>query len=223
MKALGAILRAVGCVLAGAAFVGCGSTPDPGPPLDSEYALLARSAARAYAAGNRDYAERLYRRALDRAWLTDNPASVTNAAANLALCLSAQGASGEALKLIDESLIESERLGGPPPALRLIEAAVALKAGEPGRATAALDALEAGAGEPTPEQREETKLLRVRILLESGAPPGPVWEKIEVPGPDSPLRSEYCALAARAAAAGGRWPEAAGFWDERAERQRLER
>lgn len=116
-------------IAAGLLGAGCASPPKPARPSDPDLERYAGSALVSFQHGAYGQAEKLYRRALDRARAADDAREIGNNAYNLAACLVALGRNAEARPLLRESRVALEELRKNTAEVILLDAAAARNLG----------------------------------------------------------------------------------------------
>lgn len=125
-KIVTSLLLLTGWILLGA---GCGTPPKtirPDPEIERNVSL----ARNAFASGAPGKAVTYYRKALNRARLTDNPAAIGRNAYNLAACLTRLHQYKEADTLLDEAESEFQRVGINAREVPLLKARIARQKGQ---------------------------------------------------------------------------------------------
>lgn len=155
------------CVALLAGMSGCGS-PYRGISRDAEFASATTAARLAFAQGQVERATQLYERALARARGMDNPEGISDAAYNLAMCLTEMRQYARARVQLAEAKAEALRAGSGIIDVLLVEAAVARLQGSPNEARALADEVLRRKPAPKDAQRLQVHLLRSEIACDAG-------------------------------------------------------
>lgn len=139
---------------------GCSSSKPP-PPADADLMAYNSSARLEFNRGEITQAAETYTRALNRACVMDDPAAISTAAYNLAICRAALADYPAANTLLEEAEHESHRFGGNLANILLVEAKVALLQKDSARAIRLADAVLTRPGSrPSDEQRLQARVTQ---------------------------------------------------------------
>ena len=202
------------------ASAGCGSQSKgpQGRPVDQDLARTDRAAHTAFERGRIQQAANLYRQTLERAYLRDDLAAVTDARYNLAVCLTLLHSDREAFELIIQTREELTRAGRPTPTdILLLEATILYRQGRSQDAWQFTeDILKRIDATPSAVQNK-THFLRGLIANERGDPVTLSVEITALTGSNSPIiRADREELIGHLALTERRWDEAALAFDEAA-------
>ena len=202
------------------ASAGCGSQSKgpQGRPVDQDLARTDRAAHAAFERGRIQQAANLYRQTLERAYLRDDLAAVTDARYNLAVCLTLLHSDREAFELIIQTREELTRAGQPTPTdILLLEATILYRQGRSQDAWQFTeDILKRIDATPSAVQNK-THFLRGLIANERGDPVTLSVEITALTGSNSPIiRADREELIGHLALTERRWDEAALAFDEAA-------
>jgi tetratricopeptide (TPR) repeat protein len=199
---------------------GCSSrqTAPQGPPVDRDLARTNRAARTAFEGGRIQQAADLYRQSLERAYLRDDLAAVTDARYNLAVCLTLLQSDREALALVSEAHEELARAAQPvPPDILLLEATILYRLGKFQAARRLTDTILSDTDQRPDAAQSKAHFLRGLIANERGQPTALRKEIAALAQSDSPaIRSDREELIGHLALAEGRWDEAVLAFDEAA-------
>ncbi|HOW97560.1 MAG TPA: tetratricopeptide repeat protein [Kiritimatiellia bacterium] len=165
--------RAWFCLAAGLLAAGCSSPPKPARPSDPDLDRYASSAQISFKHGDYAQAEKLYRRALDRARAADDALEIGNNAYNLAVCLVALGRNTEARPLLHEARGALEELRKNTAEVLLLDASAARNLGILDAASALL--LEARAQMSRDKDRAlwiQSALVEAQVACDRNDAPG---------------------------------------------------
>jgi tetratricopeptide (TPR) repeat protein len=199
---------------------GCGlrQTAPQEPPVDRDLARSNRAARTAFESGRIRQAADLYRQTLERAYLRDDLAAVTDARYNLAVCLTLLQSDREALALVTEAHEELSRAAQPvPPDILLLEATILYRLGKFQAARRLTDNILSDANQRPAAVESKAHFLRGLIANERGQPAELRKEIAALAQSDSAvIRADREELIGHLSLAERRWDEAVLAFDEAA-------
>ena len=195
------------------------------PGSDREFDRNSRMARMAFENGQISQAIEGYKRALARAYITDDLNAVVDTRYNLAVCHLRQGNYPDALENVEMAQQELLTAGRPVSADLLLVQAVALyHNGTPGRAWQISEEILSAKPAPSPETLSRTHFLRGRMAADRGDLEQLRLEITALGEPSVPgLQADRLELIGRLAMLDGRWDDAVTALDQAASMRALNR
>ena len=211
-------LCAVVCLCAWAGCGGARQVKSDMPGTDREYDRYSRMARVAFENGQNSQAIEGYKKALVRAYITDDLNAIVDTRYNLAVCHLRQGHYPDALENVEKAQQELLSAGRPVSADLLLVQAVALyHNGTPGRVWQISEEILSVQPAPSPETLPRTHFLRGRIAADRGESEQLRLEITALGEPSVPgLRADRIELIGRLAMLEGRWDDAVTTLDQAA-------
>lgn len=195
------------------------------PDSDREFDRSSRMARVAFENGQISQAIEGYRRALARAYVTDNLNAIVDTSYNLAVCHLRQGNYPDALENVEKAQQELLSAGRPVSAdLLLVQAVAFYHDGTPGRAWQISEDILSVKPAPSPETLSRTHFLRGRMAADRG---DTEQLRLEITGLGEPsvtgLQADRLELIGRLAMLEGRWDDAVTALDQAASMRAVNR